>query len=329
MLPATFRVLWGVLVPFACSTAETGTAPSAIDTGSTNDPDATVTTRDCPLALRDVAFTNEERITIRGYDLDVMEVDLSADGRLLMWNDNDSSGPENKNLHWASRVTDTTFQYEGEVAELNTAAVDGTPSFDRNGVLYYTSTVDYATNGFKSFYRATRNTDDVYVPELLQGLYAGPGFVSVDPDISADGVYLFYSLFTVGQRNGLPEQIDLRGAKVDESGGFQPLPNAHLANVNTDRLEYAPTISEDGKELYFTRADPVAGAILGIYRSVRTHVNEPFPAAETPVAAITGVVEAPAFNDDETALYYHRKDHPSAGVFRAYRVTRRFPMACR
>ena len=49
-----------------------------------------------------------------------------------------------------------------------------------------------------------------------------------------------------------------------------------------------------------------------------------FAATNSLIAAITGIVEAPAFNGDETALYYHRKTNESDpdDVYKIYRVTR-------
>ena len=80
--------------------------------------------------LREIEFSNEELITIQGYTGNAMEVDISHDGEVLMFNDRVKVPPTNKSLHWASRIDDTNYKYEGLVAELNTEGVDGTPSFD-------------------------------------------------------------------------------------------------------------------------------------------------------------------------------------------------------
>ena len=76
--------------------------------------------------------------------------------------------------------------------------------------------------------------------------------------------------------------------------------------------------------MYFTRADQTTGTITGIFKTTRESLDQPFAATNTPVAAITGIVEAPAFNGDETALYYHRKIDESDpdDVYKIYRVTR-------
>ncbi len=77
--------------------------------------------------------------------------------------------------------------------------------------------------------------------------------------------------------------------------------------------------------MYFTRADLSTATILGIFKTTRASVDEAFAATGATVSAITGIVEAPSFNGDETALYYHRE---VGGVFEIFRVTRALPAEC-
>ena len=88
-----------------------------------------------------------------------------------------------------------------------------------------------------------------------------------------------------------------------------------MRNVNTAALEYAPAISADLLELFFTRA---SGRQLAIYRSARRNRDEPFGIAER-IASITGHVEAPTLSGDGRSLYYHRLD---GDRFVIYRVAR-------
>jgi hypothetical protein len=90
-----------------------------------------------------------------------------------------------------------------------------------------------------------------------------------------------------------------------------------LGSVNTPALEYAPAISADRRELFFTRLDPHARTIA-IYRATRPGAGQPFGAPER-VAAADGFVEAPALNPDGNILYFHRLD---AGRFHICRVER-------
>jgi Tol biopolymer transport system component len=90
---------------------------------------------------------------------------------------------------------------------------------------------------------------------------------------------------------------------------------AQLKNVNTGALEYAPAVSRDALELFFTR---IEGAAPAIYRAEHRSDKEPFGAPQR-VSAITGFVEAPALSPDGRALYYHKLED---GRFVIYRVAR-------
>jgi hypothetical protein len=95
-------------------------------------------------------------------------------------------------------------------------------------------------------------------------------------------------------------------------------------NVNTEELEYAPSLSADQLELTFTRSrinikdGEFCGMISRILVASRRSLNEPFGEPQW-IKAITGLVEGPTFTPDNKILYYHKKE---AGTFRLYQVTR-------
>jgi len=115
-------------------------------------------------------FEQEELIEVRGFSGNVMEVAVSADSQYLLFNNRFEN---NKDLHWASRVTDTVYQYQGVVEGTQSEAVDGTPSFDEEGNVYYITLVDYFTNGYKSIYKAKFDQGTVVDPQLVENLYVG------------------------------------------------------------------------------------------------------------------------------------------------------------
>jgi len=78
-----------------------------------------------------------------------------------------------------------------------------------------------------------------------------------------------------------------------------------LAPVNNSDLNYAPSISVDGLELFFTRASTAASATPAIYRATRTDTNSAFAAPEL-VTAASGFVEAPSLSADGHLLYFHK-----------------------
>lgn len=112
----------------------------------------------------------------------------------------------------------------------------------------------------------------------------------------------------------------MRGAE-EVNGEFVKMDDRMLANSNTDSLEYAPTISTDGLEIFFSRISKVDGRpkFVGIYTAKRKSRNEPFTKPEK-IMAIPGDIEVPVLSGDETKLYCHRMD---GGVFKVYCVTRK------
>ena len=99
---------------------------------------------------------------------------------------------------------------------------------------------------------------------------------------------------------------------------------AIMKNINTAALQYAPSISADGLELYFTRASQLMagseapGASLRIMVATRISVSEPFgePRALT---ALTGFVEAPTIPLDGKEMFFHKKVGKNFVIYRAER----------
>src|SRR5205085_11500895 len=89
-----------------------------------------------------LSFSNLKKIEINGYTGHAMEPFLSPNGDILLFN-NLNAAPENTNLHWARRVDDFTFTYQGEISGVNTPHLEGVPTLDETGTLYFVSLRDY------------------------------------------------------------------------------------------------------------------------------------------------------------------------------------------
>ena len=269
-------------------------------------------------------WANEELITIQGYEHDAMEIGISPGGEYLLFNDRHKK--PDKDIHWASRVNDTTYRYEGTVENTVTPTVDATPEFDGLGNLFYTTLKSRPQDG-QTMYRASWQPGVAVDPQPVEGdIYVQPrqengkNWISLDPDVSADGRFLFYSEGLFGSAV-FPYPFNVRGAELvgDE---YKKISDELLANVNSDQLEYAPAISDDGLELFFTRIERREGdAELshGIYVTRRDSIAEPFNQPER-ITAITGFMEAPVLSGDEQHLYYHRMHQ---GRFQMFRVRRK------
>jgi hypothetical protein len=229
-------------------------------------------------------------VTILGYDGHAMEPFITRDGRYLMLS-NLNDPRENTNLHYAERKDDLTFEYKGEIQGVNTAALEGVPSMDKDGMLYFVSTRSYGET-FSTLYRGRFENGSVDGVELVPGVSRKqPGIVNFDAEISADGKSLYF--------------VDgLFGTEFTRD----PKSSAILRHVNTEALEYAPAIATDGLELFFTRVGQLPPSTPpAIFRTVRTSQEEPFEKPQK-VAGPTGFVEAPTLSQDGRTMYYHKKE---------------------
>ena len=260
------------------------------------------------------AFTNPQRVVITGYNDHAMEPFLSRDGQYLFFN-NSNDPTVNTNLHWAERIDDLNFRYKGEISGVNTAALEGVPSMDRDNNFYFVSTRSYNQTA-STLYRGTFANGAVSGIELVPGVStATPGMVNFDAEISPDGRTLYFVDSQFNQ-SGTPITADIVIAERTGNRFTRASTSAiTMALINTPALEYAPAISASGLEIFFTR---VEGNNPIIYTAIRTNTAAPFR-APVRLQAITGYVEAPTLSPDEKSLYFHKKENDR---FVIYRVTR-------
>jgi hypothetical protein len=246
-----------------------------------------------------------ERVAILGYDGDAMEPFLTRDGARLFFN-NSNDPRVDTNIHVADRVNETTFRYRGEVKGVNTTALDGVPSIDRDRRFYFVSTRSYEFS-LATIFRGTLDGDTVSGVAVVPGVsrHARPQ-INFDAEISADGERLYFVDARFGR--GGPETADLVVAGR-HGDGFEreAASDAIFAQVNTADLEYAPALSADERTLVFTRADAGLRGRVSLYVAARASVSSSFdPPAR--LAELEGLVEGATFVPDGRAIYFHRRD---------------------
>ena len=260
-----------------------------------------------------MGFSDPQRVTIRGYDGEAMEPFITRDGRYLLFN-NSNDPAVNTNLHYASAVNDRTFQYRGEIDGVNTAALDGVATADRDGNFFFVSTRSYETS-LATLYRGKFVEGRVLGVELVDSLSEKKrGRLTFDVEVSEDGNVLLLSdgTFTGGP---VPKNADLHVA-VREGDSFRRISETEmLENINSDALEYAAALSADGLELFFTR---LRGNEPAIHRSARTTTEESFGVPER-IHAAEGFVEAPSLSGDGGILYFHKREGNRHFIYRATR----------
>lgn len=290
-----------------------------------------------------VDFVDPREVSILGYTGDAMEPSLSRDGVILFFNNLNSeslvNGANNDtNIHYATRIDDVTFQYVGEVAGANIDEIsdanelEGVPSLDKNGKFYFIRTIDYLNPESSDYLLSIFQAD--YVDGRLVNIQSLPslkhnrvnqepvlGELNFDAEIHPDGEDLYFveGIFSGG---AVPDEADI-GVASESDGIFKVDENSveEMALVNTVALEYAPSISSNSLELYFTRASGSieSGYEFGIYVATRNSVADSWSNISR-IEAISGeITEGPSISLDGTLLYYHQR---KSGVFRIYVVTR-------
>jgi WD40-like Beta Propeller Repeat len=263
-------------------------------------------------------FANPEPVVIEGYGDHAMEPFLSRDGRILLFN-NRNGARDQTDLHWAERITPVRFSYRGRIAGANSKALDGVPSLDRTGLLYFVSTRSYQKT-LSTIFRARFSNGRASGVALVEGVSLKmPGKINFDAEISADGARL-YAVDGVFGRSPPPRAANIFVARrVDDRFVRDPASAEIMKHINTSALEYAPAISSDGLEIFFTRMSGILfWRKVAIWHATRLSRDGVF-GQPTRIKAIRGFVEAPTISPDGRSLYYHKK---VKGVHRIYRVTR-------
>ncbi len=256
----------------------------------------------------DVPLDPPRRVVIDGYDDHAMEPFITRDGRYLLFN-NLNRPSTNTDIHFAERKDDFTWTYRGKVDGINTPELEGCPTLDRAGRIFFVSPRNYPTTLCTIYSGQFRdgNVTDVQMVESISR--KEPGIVNFDVEISPDGKTLIFvdSRFKPGAG---PQTADLVLALWDGARFVRSPESARtFKEVNKPAaLQYAPTISADGLTLYFTRFDRASG-FPGpqIYRSTRSSAQAPF-GPPVHVKGLGDFVEGTAFSPDEHRLYFHRKD---------------------
>ncbi len=263
------------------------------------------------------SFGSEMDVTINGLSFDAMEPFVSPNGNYLFFNNlNDGI---NTKLYYATRVNDSTFNYIGELTGTNQTTpphLDAVADMDNNGNFYWTSTRNYPTE-LNNLFHGTFNNGNVTDIERVQGDFNMniPGWLIMDHGISLDGHYLYFNTARFDDTNCIgPCETTLGIAKKENGSTFNTLPNSTsiLQNINDPNyIYYAPCISSDNLELYYTRylkGEITSSTIFEMCVAVRLNALSDFSVPRVLFSEpIVNLVEAPTLTVDKSIIYYHRK----------------------
>ncbi|MFB0925663.1 MAG: T9SS type A sorting domain-containing protein, partial [Vicingaceae bacterium] len=246
-----------------------------------------------------------------------MEPFISDDENYLFFNNLNSGGTTK--LFYATKVNDSTFNYVGELNGTNQLIapyLDGVADMDSSNNFYWTSTRDYPTDLDNLFY-GKFNAGTVTDIGRVRGNFNKniPGWLVMDHGISYDGQILYYNNARLDQNNCQgPCETELGIAQKMNDSIFSQLPNSTiiLQNINdTNYIYYAPCISSDNLELYYTRypRDSVTlNTLFEICVAVRNTPNATFSVPMVLFSeTIVNIIEAPTLTTDKQIMYYHKK----------------------
>ena len=269
-------------------------------------------------------YDHPQPVTIEGYSGRAMEPFIASDGKTLFFNNSNEPGVDT-DLHVAARLGPNAFRYVGELTGANSPVLDAVPSMDLDGRFYFTTVRQYERDRKSIFAGRFRNgaLEDVHAVEGTMTPTV-PGWINMDVSISPDGrtMYISRARFEAGMP--IPKESDLMIAtRTGDSFAIDPRSQEMLAKVNTPALEYAPAVSTDGLELYFTRA---SGLGTGRAEDVRLRImvarrrpgDVPFDEPRV-LDRLTGYVEAPSPSLDGKEMFFHKKVDGTFVICRAER----------
>ena len=275
------------------------------------------------------SFGSKIEVTINDLSFDAMEPFISSDGNYLFFNNlNDGI---NTKLYYATKIDDSTFNYVGELTgtnQLTSPHLDAVADMDSNGNFYWTSTRNYPAE-LNNLFHGNFSAGNVNDIERVQGDFNmnTPGWLVMDHGISLDGQFLYFNNARFDDANCQgPCETTLGVAEKNNASAFTTLPNSDLIlqNINdVNYIYYAPCISSDNLELYFTRylkGQITSGTIFEICVAVRSNSLSEFSIPKVLFSeAISNLIEAPTLTVDKNIIYYHRKISGSHKIMMRYR----------
>lgn len=275
------------------------------------------------------SFGSEFEVIINGLSFDAMEPFISLNGDFLFFNNlNDGI---NTKLFYATKVNDSVFNFEGELNGTNQSIsphLDAVPDMDVDGNFYWTSTRNYPGE-LNNLFSGNFNDGNVdHIGRVYGNFYKGiPGWLVMDHAISSNGKYLYANNARFDDENCQgPCETTLDIAKKVNDSSFILLPNSDslLKNISDDNyIYYAPCISNDDLELYFTRylkGQISPETMFEICVAVRSNSSSEFSSPKVLFSDNIGsLIEAPALTSDKSIMYYHRKTNDSHKIMMRYR----------
>ena len=275
-------------------------------------------------------FGPERDVAINGLTFDAMEPFISANGNILFFN-NLNNGVNTK-LYYATKINDSTFNFIGEINGTNQITppyLDAIADLDSLNNFYWTSTRNYPAE-LDNLFRGKFNSGNVTSTGRVHGNFNKNivGWLVMDHGISYNGQFLYYSNARLDSLNCQgPCETEMGIAQKVNDSTFNQISNSNsiLKNINdTNYIYYAPCISSDDLELYYTRylkGTITTSTLFEICVATRSSSTDTF---SIPIVLfsepISDLIEAPTLTANKQIIYYHRKIIGSHKIVMRYRA---------
>jgi len=283
-----------------------------------------------PTAQNYPSFGPETDVNIIGLTFDAMEPFLSADGNYLFFN-NVNDGINTK-LFYATKINDSTFSFAGELNGTNQSTaphLDAVADMDANGNFYWTSTRNYPAE-LKNLFHGSFTAGNITNIARVQGDFNMniPGWLVMDHGISLDGQFLYFNnaRFDDTTCQG-PCETTIGIAQKVNNTTFNTIPDSVtiLQHINdSNYIYYAPCISSDNLELYYTRylkGNITSSTRFEICVAVRNNATTIFSIPKVLFSEpIADLIEAPTLTTNKNIMYYHKKTIDSHKIMMRHRI---------
>jgi len=205
--------------------------------------------------------------------------------------------------------------------------LDAVADLDSFGNFYWTSTRNYPLE-LDNLFHGSFNVGNVNNIGRVRGDFNKniPGWLIMDHGISIDGQLLYYNNARFDGICPGPCETEIGIAQKVNDSTFNKISNSDniLQNINdTNYIYYAPCISSDNLELYYTRylkGAIVPSTLFEICVAVRDTPTDIFSVPKVLFSElISDMIEAPTLTTDKQIIYYHKKIAGSYKIVMRYR----------
>ena len=251
---------------------------------------------------------------------------ISADGLELYFSSYRPGGSGDTDLWVTTR--ETTDDPWGEAVNLgptiNSSGNDGGPSISPDGcTLVFNSS---RSGGYGSLdiwvtRRATRSDD--WGPPLNLGPPVNSSAQEISPNISFDGLHLFFSDYTGGFRPGGFGQRDLWTSSRQTVTDPWEIPVNLGSTVNSSAHDQTPSISADGLMLFIASNRSGGLGTLDIWVSTRTTKEDPWTVPVNLGAKVnsSSFDVGPCISVDGRTLFFHSDRSGGYGILDIWQVS--------